>query len=234
MLAIVVVMALGYYRFILDWEGRPFCHKQFMLAFKTWMQDNGMDANSGKNPFPNVNGRGKDSLAAIREYMGDYMGWTNGYRYVPGLREDDPGELVLMYFDRPTRWTWHGPPATIFKKKAWIVVPVDFAMGSRRPSGPGELSERIPVGEFRSRLRRTIDFVRTNERPNWQTIVAEHTKFLESTEHVVGAQNFLTNSVGRAEAIKIASTLTIGMKEEDASKFLSRKGLKNAIALAAC
>jgi hypothetical protein len=57
-------------------------------------------------------------------------------------------------------------------------------MGGRPPSGPGELSERVSLAEFRSRLQRTLDFVRTNERPNWQTIVAEHAKFLDAVEHV--------------------------------------------------
>jgi hypothetical protein len=54
----------------------------------------------------------------------------------------------------------------------------------RPKSGPGELSERVSLDEFRSRLKRTIDFIRTNERPNWQTIVAEQTKFLDSIDHV--------------------------------------------------
>jgi hypothetical protein len=116
--------------------------------------------------------------------MGGHMAWATNYRYVPGLREDDPGDLVLLYLDRLTRWTWHGPPPTILKAKAWIVVPVDFTMGFRPPSGGGELSERVSLDEFRSRLRRTLDFVRTNERPHWQTIVAEHTKFLKSIEQV--------------------------------------------------
>ena len=182
---LLVGLAFGYYHLILDWSGRPYCHKQFMLSFIQWMGDQGMDINSHTNGFPDLNGKSAESLAAIREQMGGHMSWATGYKYVPGLREDDPGDLVLMYFDRPTRWTWHGPPPpTIFKEKAWIVVPVDFAIGGRRPSGPGELSERVSLDEFRTRLRRTLDFVRTNERPNWQTVVAEHTKFLDSIEHV--------------------------------------------------
>jgi hypothetical protein len=50
---------------------------------------------------------------------------------------------VLMYLDRPTRWTWHGVPPTIFKEKALIIVPADIAGGGRPKSGPGELSERV-------------------------------------------------------------------------------------------
>ena len=185
--AVLVGLAFGYYNFILDWQGRPFCHKQFMFGFLEVMHPSGGDILDDPRPFPNANGLSQVSLAAISENMGGYTVWTNDYSYVPGLREDDPPDLVLMYFNRPTRWNWHGPPPTIFKEKAWIIVPVDFGSGSgfRPHTGQvGECSERVSLDEFRSRLRRTLGFVRTNERPNWQTIVAEHSKFLDSIEHV--------------------------------------------------
>ena len=133
-LAIMVGLCLGYYNFILDWQGRPFCHKQIMFAFSSWMGTDGVDISSKTNAFPNVNGASQESLASIRDEMNGYMDWAKDYRYIPGLRGDDPGDLVLMYVDRPTRWTWHGMPPTVFKEKAWIVVPVDFAMGGRRPA----------------------------------------------------------------------------------------------------
>jgi hypothetical protein len=183
-LAALVGLAFGCYHFGLDWSGRPFCHKQIMMAFLTWMDDQGGDINSQTNAFPNANGKGAESLETIREMMGGNMRWASGYRYVPGLRQDDPGDLVLMYLDRPTRWTWHGQPPSILTRNAWIVVPVDFATAGRRHSGPGELSERVSPEEFRSRLTRTLDFVRTNQRPNWQAVVAEHALFLKSLEHV--------------------------------------------------
>ena len=176
-LAVLVGMPLGYYHLILDWDGRPFCHKQVNLAFRIWMEDR------KTNAFPNVEGVDRASLAVIQDEMGGDMVWAQNYRYIPGLQEGDPGHLILMYINRPTRWTWHGPAPTIFKERAWIVVPVDFAFGGRQPSGPGELSERVTPEEFKRRLKETIDFVRTNARPHWRTIVAEHTKFLESTEH---------------------------------------------------
>ena len=182
-LAVLFGMAFGFYHFVLDWKDRPFCHKAVMFGFSQWMRDHGMDADSRTNAFPNINGDGADSLDKIRDQMGGHMDWARSYKYVPGLREKDPGEMVLMYFDRPTRWTWHGPPPTIFRKKMWIVVPVDFAIEGRPRSGPGELSERISESEFRERLRRTLDFVRTNERPHWQAVVAEHIRFLNSAEH---------------------------------------------------
>ena len=182
-IGVIVALCFAYYFLLLDWQGRPFCHRQIMLAFKTWMQDNGMDINSNTNPFPNVRGGSRDSLAAINGGMNGYMKWASDYRYVPGLHEDDPGDLVLMYVDRPTRWTWHGPPPTVFKAKAWIIMPVDFASPVRQLAGPGELSERVPENEFKRRLNKTVEFVRANRRPNWEITVAEHSRFLASLEH---------------------------------------------------
>lgn len=168
----VVALVLAYAFLILDWEGRPICHKQVCIALRAWLDQRKTDV------FPNDAGDGRKSLAAIFAAFPGLEKTAGHYRFVPGLREDDPGDLVLMYIDRPTRWTWHGPPPTIFEEKAWIVVPVDFVMGSRRPSGPGELSERVTEEEFRARLRRTIDFVRDQRRPHWETVVAEHERFL--------------------------------------------------------
>jgi hypothetical protein len=156
-----------------------------MMGFLTVMHPNGGDILNDPKPFPNPTGLSQDSLATISESMG-YMAWTNDYNYIPGLREDDPPDLVLMYFNRPTRWNWHGPPRTIFKEKAWIVIPIDFGGGSSfrlHTDQIGECSERISQDELRRRLGATLDFIRTNERPNWRMIVAEHEKFLNSIQH---------------------------------------------------
>lgn len=174
---VLTALAVAYFFFMLDWSGRPFCHKQYYAGFGIWMD------HDKTNAFPNAGGRSSDSLMAIREEMGGGTGWAKHYRYVPGLQQDDPGRLVLLYFDSPTRWTWHGQPPTVFEEKAWLVVPVDFTQGSRPMSGVGEMSERLTTEEFKRRLGETIEFVRTNSRPHWQEIVAEHTKFLESLEH---------------------------------------------------
>jgi hypothetical protein len=185
-IAVLVGSALGYYHFILDWEGRPMCHKQIMLSLLTVMHPSGGDITNDRQPFPNVKGLSQDSLATLNDAMAGHMAWTNDYRYIPGLREGDPPDLVLLYFNRPTRWNWHGSPPTVFKEKAWIIIPVDFGSGSdfRPNTGQiGECSERVSHDEFCRRLRGTLDFIRTNERPNWQTIVAEHEKFLNSIEH---------------------------------------------------
>jgi hypothetical protein len=185
-IAMLIGLAFGSYFFILDWNGRPFCHKQIMLSLMSVMHTSSGDILNDPKPFPNVKGLSQDSLAANRESMGSYMAWTNDYNYIPGLREDDPPDLMLMYFNRPTRWNWHGVPPTIFKEKAWIIIPVDFGAGEGflpHPGQIGECSERVSMDEFRSRLKRTLDFIRTNERPNWRTVVAEHQKFLDSIGH---------------------------------------------------
>src|SRR6266404_5514943 len=117
--AVIVSLALGFYYLILDWHWHPVCHKQVMGAFTVWMMDN-----KQRNTFPNANGISQASLDLIRNEMGGSMDWAKDYRYIPGLRQDDPGRLIIMYMSRPTRWTWHGAPPTVFKEKAWIVVPV--------------------------------------------------------------------------------------------------------------
>lgn len=178
-LALLAAIPLFFFFVILDRSGRPYCHKQIEFALHMWMEEQ-----KDTNAFPNINGRSAESLTAIRGQMGGSMRWAQGYRYVPGLRRTDPGDLVLAYVDQPTRWVWHASHPTRFKPKAWLLVPVDFTWGNgRRLSGAGgELSERVSKAEFKERLQRTLDFIRANQRPNWQSIVAEHSKFLESLD----------------------------------------------------
>ena len=177
---ILAVLVFGWYHVFLDWSGRPYCHKQIMVGLTLCAEEQGLNINSHTNPFPNVGGLSSISLATIHKHMGGRMDWTKDYNYIPGLQESDPGHLILMYVNRPTRWTWHGKPPTVFEEKAWVIVPVDFCLRSRQASGRGESSERIPTDEFRRRLRETISFIQTNARPGWQTVVVEHTHFLES------------------------------------------------------
>ena len=144
------------------------------------MHPNGGDISRNKKPFPNENGSSEASLATIANGLGDIK-LAKDYQYIPGLREDDPGDLILLYFNRPTGWHWHGAPVpTIYSKKAWLIVPVDFCMHERSIKEKGELSERLSPEEFRVRLKRTLDFLRVNERPNWEFVVAEHTKLLDA------------------------------------------------------
>lgn len=174
----LLLIHAGYIRFILDWSGQPVCHKVLMTSIEIWTEDH------ETNAFPNINGEGHDSLAELREAYPN-ADLANRYSYVAGLHKDDPGDLVLMYVKQPTRWIWHGRPNSIFNKKAWIVVPVDFAIGKSservtQVTSAGECSETLSNVDFGARLQRTLDYLRTNSRPNWQTVLAEHTKALES------------------------------------------------------
>lgn len=179
--AILIGLSFAYYRFILDWNGRPISNAQLLLAFVSVMHEPGVDFANDPKPFPNVNGSSQKSLTTLKQAMGGHMDWATNYNYIPGLRENDPGDLVLMYFNRPTRWRWFAVPPTIFQKKEWIIIPVDFGTGMRpRSEKNRNYSERVSFDEFRRRLRQTLDFIRTNDRPNWQTVVAEETKVLDS------------------------------------------------------
>jgi hypothetical protein len=44
----------------------------------------------------------------------------------------------------------------------------------------GECSENVSLAEFRQRLKKTLDYLQTHNRPNWREAVAEHEKFLQS------------------------------------------------------
>lgn len=46
----------------------------------------------------------------------------------------------------------------------------------------GECSERLTDKEFAARLRKTLKYLQDNNRPNWQTVVAENEKLLSSLE----------------------------------------------------
>ena len=52
--AVLIGLAVGYYNFILDWQGRPFCHKQIMFGFLNVMHPSGGDILHDPKPFPNV------------------------------------------------------------------------------------------------------------------------------------------------------------------------------------
>ena len=173
-LAVLLAIPVGYYFFIIDWQGRPFCHEVVDSVIQQWM----LEANT--KSYPNAGGKSHESLFVIGNHLKN-MEWAENYNYVPGLQEGDPPELVLMYVNRPTRWNWHGQVPTIFKDKAWIVVPI--IAGQSRPGVQiGEASERVSFEDFRARLTGTLDFLRTNQRPSWQTVVAEHGKFLQSLD----------------------------------------------------
>src|SRR5690242_9914281 len=97
-----------YYFLIVDHENPPLCHKQLLLGIENYL------AFQKTNILPNVGGRSADSLREFRENLGDER-WETEYKYVPGLRERDPGDLVVAYMPVSTRYIWHGNPQTILR-----------------------------------------------------------------------------------------------------------------------
>ena len=184
----LVLLLLGYVavRFLLiDWDRKPFCHKQMTLALYVWTNDHPSAA------FPNVEGNSLRSMGAAAEQFVVTNQIFRDYHYVPGLRGDDPKELVLFYFNQPTRWRSHMGVPYRWQSKAWIVVPLDSYYwdqeGPKRigpaPNqivGYGEQSESLTTEQFNNRLMATLDFLRTNNRPNWQAVEKEHKAFLQS------------------------------------------------------
>ena len=73
------------------------------------------------------------------------------YRYNEGLREDDPGGLILLYYFEPTRWQGHS------SKMSEIGRPV-----SRVP--PMHSWEWMPEAEFQEWQRKTQEYLKTRAR----------------------------------------------------------------------
>ena len=165
-------------RFVIDWANEPVCHKNLMFALMSNEKEN------SDKELPNLNGNSRDSLALINPYGPEDSYVEDHYGYVPGLTEKDPGDLVLCYMTKPTRWIFHGYPQSRFKPKGWMVVPVAFEGHSPTAIYHGECSECLTTTEFRARLQKTLDFLRANNRPHWQTVVAEQTRFLDSIRNL--------------------------------------------------
>jgi len=98
------------------------------------------------------------------------------YRYVPGLRSDDPKDVVLMYMQ--TRYTWESDGThTIFSPPRWLVLSPEIMSGTC-PEG-GEL---LDTPEFKRRLQMTIAFLKEHQRPSWQVVAEEQSNFLKSVK----------------------------------------------------
>jgi hypothetical protein len=155
------------------WRGpRPVCGRLIDGAIQQWWLQT--QTNCSRNcPYPNVDGSESGSLPAIEPFIGAEV---HEYGYVPGLNEDDPGDLVLMYMKTRTAYTWHGDSThTILSPRHWMVLsPGTFPNGTC-PEG-GEL---LDTAEFKRRLERTLAFVKEHERPYWPKVLEEQSKFLK-------------------------------------------------------
>ena len=152
-----------------------YCQKQFDSAFEQWKMTNGTDV------YPNIEGDSRKSFAPIGAYLRGGNTLMDHYGYVAGLAYDDPSDLVLMYLKKKTRRTWNGDhSATIFTEPKWMVLGSHVWSGDEREGPEGGILETTV--EFKRRLRRTLEFLKENNRPNWEKVVEEHTAFLESID----------------------------------------------------
>ena len=156
------------------------CQKILNSGLQQWKHE------AGTNVWPNVDGDSAKSFAQIEEYLGppgnhDY---SQAYGYVPGLRDDDPNDLIFMYLKRKTRRTWNGDhSATVFSDTKWMVFGPGFWTMTEPSKTLPEGGEIIDTSEFRRRFQKTFKFLRDNNRPHYEAIIAEHTRFLAALEH---------------------------------------------------
>jgi hypothetical protein len=184
---ILVIVAVVLFRFVLvDWDAKPYCDKQITLAVSLWTHDR------DTNTLPNIEGSSSLSLASMAEQFVVTNIVLRDYQYIPGLQQDDPGDMVMIYFNQPTRWRLHVRPEGRWKPKHWLVIPIaSLEAGVSRTEerighaphqvlGFGEQGELLSTEQFTNRLLATLDYLRTNNRPHWQAIAKEHTAFIDS------------------------------------------------------
>lgn len=166
---VVVFVVVGYSSIGILYSGpHPECGRALDSTFQEY-------ASESRTPvFPNVNGKSDASLKLVEPFFGTRI---YRYGYVPGLRCGDSKSLVLLYLKTKTRYTWHADTAhNIFSPKLWKIISPDFLYGGPDTEG-GEL---VTTAEFKRRMQTTLAFLKENQRPNWQAVVAEQTAFLNS------------------------------------------------------
>jgi len=155
------------------------CHRLLDGALHQWM----LETTNGVK-FTDVDGSSSRSLALVLPHLG--LNDTNAlrdYMYVPGLRSDDPDNLILFYLREPSRRTWHGDTHCFSGPKRWIVLnPRMSSPDSDSGRAGGEADEAISLAEFKDRLHATLDYLKRNERPGWQAAEQEHTRFINSIQ----------------------------------------------------
>ena len=149
------------------------CHKILSGGLAQWM----LETKNGAE-FPNVDGNSSRSLALIHPYFQDHTNELRDYMYVPGLRSDDPENLILIYVRKPSRRMWHGD-TRFTGPKLWVILNPLLSDGDSAQTR-GELSEGVTLAEFKKRLRATLDYLKRNDRPHWQATEREHLQFINS------------------------------------------------------
>ncbi len=152
------------------------CHRALDGALQQWMLET-----TNTVWLPNVKGSSSQSLALLLPYLGTGATQLRDYRYVPGLRSDDPEELITIYVRKPSRRTWHGDAHWFRAERRWVVLnPRISQPDTGDPRRWSECGEAVSTTEFKARLRATLAYLKSNARPEWQAVVEEHTGLLNS------------------------------------------------------
>ena len=152
------------------------CHRGLDGAFQQWMLETTNDV-----WYPNVNGNSGESLALLIPYMHEGPTALRDYRYVPGLRSDDPENLIFVYVREASRRTWHGDTHWFRKDKRWVILnPRMLPPDGVDARGWSECGEAIPTEQFKARLQATLDHLKSKGRPGWQAASEEHMRFLST------------------------------------------------------
>ena len=146
------------------------CHRGLVAAMEQWQ-----DSSGSGTCYPNIDGRGQESLAVLVPLMRYGESELRDYRYVPGLCSADPEDLILMYVCAPTPRSWHGD-LHWFGRVNWVVISPKWGLASNSLSS--EFGQWIDTRALSERLRRTLVYLRENDRPYWTNIVKEHGDFL--------------------------------------------------------
>ena len=177
----VVLIASLVCVFIIGPPGPHFaCHRELDAAFEQWWLTTPNGRTTNALVYPNVDGSSVKSLEVVAPYIFHGMDDLRDYRYVPGLTSRDPGDVILMYVNRPSSRSWHGDMHWFRRDKRWVVLSSGISLPVTYGREWSELAVAITTPEFKRRLRRTIDYLKENNRPNWQTVEKEHGAFLNT------------------------------------------------------
>lgn len=131
--------------------------------------------------YPNDDGESEKTIAQFAPYLhNEQAKRLQDYAYVPGLRDSDPENLILMYMKQKTRYTWHGDTRANRNKLMWIVFAPSLDSPFNTDEWCPEGARKLNTREFRTRLQATLDYLKTNNRPYWTNTVREHSAFLNS------------------------------------------------------
>ncbi len=183
-LLVVLVAGIVFLIFKLDpeirpgWLGNqmahcPNCSSFLRIAMESYAGDHdGWFPKGGKNPL--------DSLVQLLKYenlvhvytchalaqqlrdnykkTGTFSEEDCCYRYNEGLRAEDPDDLIVLYYFKPTRWTSHSSKGSI--------------LGRQVLSPSGQVWSCIPEAEFQERQKKTLEFLLERKRRSNDTGVA--------------------------------------------------------------